>query len=185
MTESVSDVNAEAFVTRYGGVYEHSPWVAERTLARGALPPELAVGHGPAAVPRDRGEVRRLAGAMAETLAAASAEEQRALILAHPDLVGRAALAGDLTDESTTEQSSAGLDSCTAEELERFRTLNAAYRERFGFPFVMAVRGRDRSAILDAFETRLDNDVDTEFATALREIDRIAMLRLEALAGRD
>ena len=98
---------------------------------------------------------------------------------------GLRALAGNLTDESSTEQSSAGLGSCTAEELERFQTLNAAYRERFGFPFVMAVRGRDRAAILEAFELRLGNDADTEFATALREIDRIAMLRLEALTDRD
>ena len=181
MAEEVSSVDAEAFVARYGGIYEHSPWVAERTLARGALPSELARGHGPAVSLRDSGEARRLAAAMAGTLAAASVEEQRALILAHPDLVGRAALAGTLTDESTAEQSSAGLDGCSAEELERFRTLNRAYRERFGFPFVMAVRGSDRAAILRAFETRLANDAATEFATALREIDRIALLRLDAL----
>ena len=91
MSDGSNGLDREAFVARFGGVYEHSPWVAERTLARGALPPELAVGHGPAAVPRDRGEARRLAGAMAETLAAASAEEQRALILAHR--AGRSAAA--------------------------------------------------------------------------------------------
>lgn len=176
-----SDVDVAAFVARYGGIYEHSPWVAERTLARGALPEELARGRGPAVTLRDERDARLLAEVLAETLAEASHDEQRALILAHPDLVGRAALAGTLTDESTTEQSSAGLDSCSADELERFQTLNGAYRERFGFPFIMAVRGSNRAAILDAFQTRLNNNADTEFATALREIDRIARLRLDAL----
>lgn len=181
MVEQTATVDAGAFVARYGGVYEHSPWVAERTLARGALPAALASGHGAEVRLRSDEDAQLLAAALAETLAMASVAEQRALILAHPDLVGRAALAGDLTDESTTEQSSAGLDSCTPEELERFQALNAAYRERFGFPFIMAVRGSKKQAILDGFESRIDNDADTEFATALCEIDRIAMFRLEAL----
>ena len=181
MVDEPSTVDPDAFVARYGGVYEHSPWIAERTLARGALPEELARGRGPAASLRDAREARLLADVMAETLAAASDEEKRALVLAHPDLVGRAALAGDLTDESTAEQSSAGLDRCSPGELERFRALNAAYRERFGFPFVMAVRGADRAAVLAAFEARLANDEPAELARALAEIDRIALLRLEAL----
>ena len=171
-------------MARYGGVYEHSPWVAERTLERGALPAVLIEGRGPAGTLHGADEAAELAEAMAGTMAAAGVEEKRALILAHPDLVGRAALAGDLTDESTTEQSSAGLDSCTPEELERFRRLNTAYRERFGFPFIMAVRGATKPAILAGFEARIGNDPDTEFATALREIDRIARLRLEALVER-
>jgi len=179
-----SDIEADAFVNRYGGVYEHSPWVAERTLARGGLPSVLATGHGPAAVLHSAAEARLLADALADTLAVADIEEKRALILSHPDLVGRAALAGDLTDESTTEQSSAGLDSCTPDELERFQSLNTAYRERFGFPFIMAVRGSRKQAILEGFQARIDNDPQTEFDTALREIDRIAMLRLEALIER-
>jgi len=181
MVDMASSIEKNAFVARYGGVYEHSPWVAERTLERDAVPEVLSEGRGPAGTLRSADEATALAAALADTLAAAGVEEKRALILAHPDLVGRAALAGDLTDESTTEQSSAGLDSCTPEELERFRSLNTAYRERFGFPFIMAVRGARKQAILAGFESRIDNDPDTEFVTALREIDRIAQLRLEAL----
>ena len=143
-----------AFADRFGGIYERSPWVAERTFDAGAPPPFLSEpGRDPA------GELRSLAEAreLGETLA------------------------GSLTDESTAEQASAGPDRCSAEELERFQRANAAYRERFGFPFVMAVRGAARAEVLTAFERRLGNDRGTELRTALAEIDRIAQLRLDAL----
>ena len=180
-------IDAEAFVARHGAVYEHSPWVARRTLGRGGLPGFLAEpDRDPAGELRSAAEARSLGAAFAATLAAASDEDKLALVRAHPDLVGRAALAGSLTNDSAIEQSSAGLDRCTPDELARFRAANAAYRERFGFPFVMAVRGADRATILAAFERRLGNDERTELARAMVEIDRIALLRLEAsvAAGR-
>ena len=175
-------LDGDAFVTRCGGVYEHSPWVARRTLERGGLPGFLfEPGRDPAGELRGVDEAHALGAAFAETLAAADESEKLALVRAHPDLVGAAALAGELTDDSTAEQSSAGLDRCSPDELERFRTANAAYRARFDFPFVMAVREADRQTILAAFERRLGNGAEEELATALVEIDRIALLRLEAL----
>ena len=153
------------FVTMYGGIYEHSRWVAEETakLIDGDADREL------------------LAALMADCVDNASKEKQLALIRAHPDLAGKAGVAGDLTRESAVEQASAGLDQCTSEEYERFQSLNDEYREKFGFPFVMAVRDRSRAEILDAFEERLQNGYDAEFKTALAEIHKIARLRLNAL----
>ena len=157
---SVKDI-----VSRYRGVYEHSPWVAEEV----------------AGLVDDDADRQTLAILMAECVDNASKERRLALIRAHPDLAGRASIAGELTAESTAEQSSAGLDQCSAEEYERFQALNAAYREKFGFPFVMAVRDSSRADILDAFERRLDNDYDAEFETAIAEIHRIARLRIDAM----
>ena len=184
MGNGAEGLDRAAFVTRFGGVYEHSPWVAERAHDAGLLPTFLSEpGRDPAGELRTAAEAEALAAALARTLAAADEAAKLALIRAHPDLVGRAALAGTLTEDSSAEQSSAGLDRCTAEELRRFEAANAAYRERFGFPFVMAVRGADRPAILAAFERRLRNDEAAERRTALAEIDRIARLRLEALVA--
>lgn len=182
MNDGVSTLDRTAFVARFGGIYEHSPWVAEQTFDRGAVPDFLCEdGRNAAGEIRSPDEARRLGAAMASTLTAGTEVQKLALVLAHPDLVGQAALAGQLTDESATEQSSAGLDQCTPQELERFMSANAAYRARFGFPFIMAVRGADRQRILEAFERRLQNEKQAEFETALVEIDRIALLRLEAL----
>ena len=155
------------FIARYAGIYEHSPWVAERV----------------AAVAADDGDSERLAVLMADCVDNASTEQQLALIRAHPDLAGRAQVAGELTAESTIEQASAGLDRCSPEEFERFQSLNTAYWEKFGFPFVMAVRGSDRAEILDTFAARLQNDYDLEFETALIEIHKIARLRLDAMGA--
>ena len=152
-------------IARYGGVYEHSPWVAERVSALGA----------------DISDVVLLADVMADIVDNAAYEQQLELLRAHPDLAGKAQVAGELTADSTAEQASAGLDACSREEFERFQALNAAYHEKFGFPFVMAVRGSSRSEILEAFEARLDNDYELEFETALVEIHKIARLRLEAM----
>jgi OHCU decarboxylase len=105
-------------------------------------------------------------------------EAQRALILAHPDLAGRLALARQVTADSLKEQGSAGLDSLTSDELASFTQLNERYKSRFGFPFIMAVKGATKAQILSAFETRLENETDVEFAEALRQIERIAALRL-------
>jgi 2-oxo-4-hydroxy-4-carboxy-5-ureidoimidazoline decarboxylase len=158
-------MSAGEFVRRFGHIYENSPWVAERAAA-----------HLGAAADYD--QIARL---MADCVDNASRERQLALIRAHPDLAERAELASMLTADSEQEQASAGLGACSADELERFRVLNAAYREKFGFPFVMAVRNSSRAEILAAFEARLENDFETEFEQALVEIHRIARLRLETL----
>ena len=161
----MNDAESSAFVSRYGGIYEHSPWVAE------AAARVLDAGAG-------RDTIRRV---MADCVDNASRERQLELMRAHPDLAGKAAIAGDLTAASTGEQASAGLDQCTAAEFERFQSLNAAYRRKFGFPFIMAVRGASRSDILTAFAERMNNPAEVEFETALAEIHRIAEQRLEAL----
>ena len=157
------------FIERYGALYENSPWVAARTWDRQRRAPDDEA----------------LAGELAATVDSASEAERLALVRAHPDLAGRAAIRGELTRDSSDEQTSAGLDQCSPEEFERFSRLNEAYRAKFGFPFVMAVRGSSRQAILDAFEKRLEHDRDTELATAIGQIHRIAALRLAALQGDD
>ena len=153
-----------AFMDALGGIYEHSPWVAEGAWDEAPF--------------RDK---QALADAMERAMRAAGRDEQLALIRAHPDLAGKLALAGELTAESTSEQASAGLDQCSAEELAAFTALNARYKERFGFPFIMAVKGCHRAEILDAFRRRVENPRDTEFGEALDQIARIARLRLDAL----
>lgn len=156
-----------AFVARFGGVFEHSPWIAEGAFDAG--------------LPDDADTAEGLHRALCRVFRAAPRERQREVILAHPDLAGRLALAGTLTRESTGEQASAGLDRCTPEELRRFTELNDAYKARFGFPFIMAVKGRSRGEILAAFERRVGHDATAEFDTALEQIERIALLRLRDL----
>ncbi|MBT8091948.1 MAG: 2-oxo-4-hydroxy-4-carboxy-5-ureidoimidazoline decarboxylase [Gammaproteobacteria bacterium] len=153
------------FIARYAGIYEHSPWVAEQVATFAA----------------DIDDVERLAELLADSVDNADTERQLDLIRAHPDLAGKAKLAGELTADSASEQASAGLDQCSAEELARFQALNEAYRDKIGFPFVMAVRGCNRGEILDAFERRLENSYRLEFETALQEIHKIARLRLDTL----
>lgn len=155
------------FVARFGGIYEHSPWIAETLHRRGLTQAE--------------DDAEGLAAAMAGVLAAADLPAKLALIRAHPDLAGRAAIAGDLTNSSRSEQAGAGLDRCTPEEYARFQELNDRYKAKFGFPFILAVAGRSRRDILAEFERRAGNDREGEFRTALVEIDKIARLRLEAL----
>ena len=157
------------FVDRFGGVYEHSPWLAEAVWDRGLSPAEDSPDG--------------LAAAMARILAEAGRDAKLALIRAHPDLAGRAAIAGNLTKASKGEQAGAGLDRCTPEEFRRFQELNDAYKQKFGFPFILAVAGRGRQEILANFRSRLENDGEAEFQEALRQIDRIARLRLEAIAS--
>lgn len=157
-----------AFVERFGGVYEHTPEIAETAWDRGL----------DAATDNPDG----LAQLMADIAASLDRGRRLTLIRNHPDLAGKAAIAGELTEESRSEQAGAGLDCCTPDEFRRFQALNAAYKEKFGFPFIIAVSGLDRTAILSAFERRIENDQDTEFSEALKQIDRIAQIRLEALA---
>jgi len=129
----------------------------------------------------DLDDIVRIEVAMAKIVDDASHEEKMALIRNHPDLAVSQGVAGQLTSESREEQHSAGLDSCSSGEVQRFDSLNKKYRERFGFPFVIAVWGKSRYEILDAFETRLENDFDSEFGIAMEEIHKIAALRLQRL----
>jgi OHCU decarboxylase len=158
-------VDSHDFIARYGAIYEHSPWVAEHVALFAA----------------DVADKDRLAELMADCVDNADTERQLALIRAHPDLAGKLQVAGELTADSTDEQASAGLDQCSKVEYERFQALNDAYKEKFGFPFVMAVRNSNRADILEAFGSRLQNDYDTEFETALTEIHKIARLRIDAM----
>jgi 2-oxo-4-hydroxy-4-carboxy-5-ureidoimidazoline decarboxylase len=162
-----SGMQRSAFLARFGGVFEHSPWIAAAAWD-GGLGPEVDTARG-------------LHAALCRVLRAAPPERQLELIRAHPDLAGRLALAGGLTPESSVEQASAGLDRCSPAEYARFHELNDAYKARFGFPFVMAVRGRNRGEILEAFERRLAHSPEVERATALDEIERIALFRLKEL----
>jgi len=153
------------FIEKFGGIYEFSPWVAEEVAAEAIATDDLA----------------EIASLMAECVDNAAVERQLALIRAHPDLAGKAQVAGELTADSTAEQASAGLDQCSAEEYAQFQDLNMRYKEKFGFPFVMAVRASSRAEILAAFAARLENNAATEFETALQEIHKIAELRLQAM----
>lgn len=158
-------MDQQEFIARYAGIYEHSSWVAEQIAPIAAEVTDTA----------------RLAELMADCVDNADTEEQLTLIRAHPDLAGKAQVAGELTAESTDEQASAGLDRCSKVDYERFQALNDAYKEKFSFPFVMAVRDSSCGEILDVFSARLRNDYDLEFETALTEIHKIARLRIRAL----
>lgn len=155
----------EEFVARFGGIFEHSAWIAERAYAS-----ELGPAHDTAG---------GLHNAMTRAFRAASASERLGVLHAHPDLAGRLAAAGRLTAESTHEQASAGLDALTDAERQRFTELNQAYQAKFGFPFIMAVKGRTKPEILSAFAQRIGNDRETEFHTACTQVERIALLRLK------
>ena len=154
----------DTFVARYGGLFEHSPWVAE-----------AAYDHGPFA---DR---EALARGLETAMYEAPRERQLALIRAHPDLAGRAAIEGTLTASSQREQAAAGLDRLTPGEYESFTRTNTAYRERFGFPFVVCAREHTKDSILRTAAQRLDHSPDEEVNIALREIAKIARLRLDDL----
>ncbi|WP_414473773.1 allantoinase PuuE [Microvirga sp. M2] len=159
-----STMSRAVFVELFGDVFEHSPWIAERAYESGfTAAQDTAEG---------------LHASLVHVLSEASRDQKGVLIRAHPDLAGRLKLA-DLTADSRHEQSSAGLDSLTQEERERFIALNDAYKEKFGFPFIMAVKGRTKEEILAAFEERLEHDPEQEFETAIVQIELIALLRLK------
>jgi len=158
-----------AFINVYGSIYEHSPWVAETLYDSGLTETDRDPNH--------------LAGRMAAIVNAGGTARQMALLRAHPELAGKLAVAGKLTADSTAEQASAGLDHCTQAEFDAFQNLNQRYSTTFGHPFIIAVRGLDREAILAAFRRRVDNDPAAEFETALGEVHKIARLRLAQLAA--
>lgn len=160
------------FVARFGGVFEHSAWIAERAFDRGAFAmPPLAAALSAAA----------LHAALSAEFRAAGEAERLGVLRAHPDLAGRLAVAGDLTEDSRLEQAGAGLDRLTPAEFARFTDLNTRYQARFGFPFIIAVRGLTKAEILHAFENRIHHDRHAEFDAACHEVEKIARLRLEAM----
>ena len=165
--ERPSTLARDAFLARFGGIYEHSPWIAERAHGR-----ELGPAHDSAI---------GLANALARVFRTASDEERMGVLRAHPDLAGKLAAAKRLTAESTQEQASAGLDALTDAERSNFEALNAAYVAKHGFPFIIAVRDNTKPTILAAFQARVANDTQTEFATACAQVERIAELRLKEI----
>jgi 2-oxo-4-hydroxy-4-carboxy-5-ureidoimidazoline decarboxylase len=151
-----------AFVSALGHLFEHSPWVADETFAKRPF--------------KDEGS---LLAALCETMMAAPAARQLALLRAHPDLAGRMAQAGGLTGSSAREQAAAGLDRLSPPEADEIRRMNGAYRERFGFPFIICARLNARDAILASMRARLGNSAEAELSTALGEVAKIAGLRLD------
>src|SRR3954471_4650997 len=164
--DTVNRMDRDAFVQAFGGVFEHSPWIAERAWS---------------AKPFDGREA--LHDAMIDVVRDASSEEKRCLLNAHPELAGQEARTRAMTQDSTAEQGSAGLDRMSGADFDRFDRLNAAYREKFGFPFIIAVRGRGKDEIVAAFERRLGNDAATEMAAALDEVAAITRMRMERLVA--
>jgi len=162
--EDINSLGPGQFATLLGGVFENSPWVAEEAWSR-----------------RPFSSVEELHGAMCAVVQLAGVERQEKLINAHPDLVGSAARLGTLTPESAREQSSAGLDRLSAEEISQFEKLNKAYRDKFGFPFVICVRENKKDAVIEGFSYRISNSREDEVERALEEIAKIARLRLMEL----
>jgi len=162
-----SQMDRAAFVAAYGGIFEHSAWIAER-----AYELELGPAHDTAG---------GLHNALTRMFRTASEPERLGVLTAHPDLAGKLAQAKRLTQESTSEQASAGLDALTDSERAAFTDLNQRYTDKFGFPFIIAVRDHDKVSILQAFQRRIDQDRDAEFAEACRQVERIAEFRLRDL----
>jgi 2-oxo-4-hydroxy-4-carboxy-5-ureidoimidazoline decarboxylase len=156
--KELNENDRDAFVAALGWIFEQSPWVAERAWDQRPFP-----------------TLHALHNAMTSVVAATSEEQQAALLRAHPDLGARA----KMSDASGREQAGAGLDSLTREELDRLRALNATYREKFGFPFLFAVKGSTKHDVLNALERRLRSTRDIEHQEALRQVYRIARFRLE------
>ncbi len=158
----INEMNVHAFVAVFGEIAEHSPWVAER-----------------AANARPFSNRDAMIAAFADAVLSADENRQLDLLNAHPDLAGRAAISGEIGADSRLEQADAGLDQLTRDEFERFTRANTAYREKFGFPFILAVRGATKHDILASFEARIGNNRASELATALQQVCRIMRFRLE------
>lgn len=159
--DALNALSQDAFTDLLGGIFEHSAWVAQQAWTRRPFADEL--------------DLHR---AMCAAVAHAGIDAQLTLIRAHPQLAGKAAVRGELTDASTREQRGAGLDQCTPEEFARITRLNDDYQRRFGFPFILAVRGHTRQSIIDTMAARIARTHDEEIAEALRQIERIAAFRL-------
>ena len=159
---AVNAMDAPAFVAAFGDVAEHSSWVAERAAAQ-----------------RPFANKRAMIEAFGDEVREAGPAKKLALLRAHPDLAGRAAIAGDLAEVSRREQAGAGLDTLTAEEFQRFTHLNDLYKSKFDFPFIFAVKGAAKQQILAGFMERVNNTAEDEFETALGQIARIFRFRIE------
>lgn len=162
--DELNSLPQEQFVRLLGGIFEHSAWVAEQVA------PMRPFDH-----------IDNLHQAMVDRIVDAGADAQMALIRAHPELAGKAAVRGELTPESTSEQRGAGLDQCTTEEYSTLTALNQAYREKFGFPFILAVRGHDRQSVIGEFKRRLALSPSDETAESLEQIYKIGRFRLDDL----
>ncbi|KMT56886.1 2-oxo-4-hydroxy-4-carboxy-5-ureidoimidazoline decarboxylase [Pseudomonas fildesensis] len=162
-----STLSRDEFIQAFADIYEHSPWVAEKAFDLGQ---DSSID-----------EIETLHQRMSDILLSADHASQLLLVVAHPDLAGRAAVQGQLTAASTGEQAGAGIHQCSSDEFSRFTELNEAYKAKFKFPFIMAVKGSNRHQILAAFETRIHHSVETEFKCALAEINKIALFRLLTL----
>jgi OHCU decarboxylase len=165
----ITSLTQQEFVNTFGGIFEHSPWIAEK-----AFQLELGPAHNSA---------RGVHNALCRVFRSASPEARLQVLRAHPDLAGKLAAAKRLTADSTSEQASAGMDMLTDEERQKFTTLNADYITKFGFPFIIAVRGLSKANILEAFESRIHNSHDVELNTACAQVERIALLRLVEKLG--
>ncbi len=159
--DRVNELDRESFVTRYGSLFEHSPWVAEEAWRS-----------------RPFGSIEEMWRTFEDAMYAASRERQLDLIRAHPDLAGKAAVAGELTQESAREQASAGLNRLSPGEFEAFTRMNREYREKFGLPVVVCARDHTKESILENMQSRLGNSRDEEIRTALAEISKISRYRL-------
>lgn len=162
-----SEMDRDQFVETYGGIFEHSPWIAERAHRL-----ELGPAHDCAT---------GLHNALCRAFRSADPARRLGVLNAHPDLAGKLAAAKRLTDESTAEQASAGLDALTDDERATFGDMNARYTEKFGFPFIIAVKDNTKASILSAFQSRLNNKQDAELATACTQVERIAWHRLKEI----
>ncbi len=160
----LSSMSEDDFVAVLGGIFEHSPWVARSAFAKRPFPSTAA-----------------LHSAMEDVVDNAGLEAQLTLIRAHPELASKAAVRKELTEHSNREQAGAGLTECSPEELARLQQLNRAYNAKFGFPFILAVKGHNRQSIIDNFARRLDSDRATEIRECIRQIARIASFRLQDL----
>jgi len=160
----INALDEAGFVRTLGGIFEHSPWVAQRAFAQ-----------------RPFASVAALHAAMNGVVAKATPAEQFALLRAHPELAGKAAVRGELTADSTTEQSGAGLTACSPEEYGQLNELNRLYNAKFGFPFILAVKGYDRAGVIREFARRVQLDRADEMTECLAQVSRIARLRLDAL----
>ena len=160
----INQSDAPGFVDLLGGIFEHSPWVAERAYMLGPFT-----------------SLANLHEAMVHIVRQASTEMRLELLCRHPELAGKEAETGSLTDASKHEQAGAGLNQCSTEQLVQIKQLNQAYCERFGFPFIIAVTGLDKLQIIAAMEQRLEHSAAEEFTTAIGEVEKIALIRLDNL----
>jgi 2-oxo-4-hydroxy-4-carboxy-5-ureidoimidazoline decarboxylase len=160
---AVNELARGSFVERFGDVAEHSPWVAGKAFDFGPF-----------------SSVAEIVSAFSKAVNGAYVDRQLELICAHPDLAGKAAVAGELAKDSAAEQAQAGIGGLTKEEFKKFTDYNNQYKDRFGFPFILAVKGATKDQILASFEERIDNEPTREFRRAIEEICRIIRFRLEA-----